>query len=319
MSTHNLLKNYYKKMATVGTGLTTQPATTTTAQPATTTTAPSTLGSGIDVSSTGAVTTAASTDTVLYGPRPVKRLTSGDFDLTGPVPIALKTGACAIVLFYIDNDESKKLGIIFAAATRSVAGPIFAAVDLNAHEEVAQAMTTLSGDANSPYKDLGLNQIPVIIAYRSRLPAAVYNAARANQPLADWAVTRACKAGYFELIQVGGGVQADQQLEMPPYQPYINIPGQPPVQHTVSSQYTQQAPIRGFNSTLPVTVVGSPAATANLNVLRSEEARQQASAAQGVNASLTPVQEGATVTPTTARPTLGAPPVSSLAPAAATQ
>lgn len=240
----------------------------------------------------------------------VKRLTSDDFDLTSKEMVALKYDDCILVLFHVENTESYQLADIWALAAQQVAGPIFAAINMLSDRKVAEAFTRLKSDGSHPLHWAALRQYPFIMVYRKRWPVAVYNGPREVQALIDYALTLACEAGYYEILQTGGSMQGEARIEMGPYDVYTNIPGQPPRVRRESLQYNAEEPIRGFNPNIPIVVTGSPGAQRAVGAVRGEEVRTQAAAQQGITTSLT---EGAEARPTlediTGEPATTAPPL----------
>ena len=221
----------------------------------------------------------------------VKRLTAEDFDLTSKEMITLKYDDCILVLFYVENTESYQLADIWALAAQQVAGPVFAAINMLNERKVAEAFTRLKSDGSNPIHWAALRQYPFILVYRNRWPVAVYNGDREVQAIIDYSLTRACQAGYYEIEQLGGGSQAENNLEIGPYQPYQNEPGQPARVRDVSVQYVAGRPIRGFNPKLSEVAPGTPAAAAEATTLTAEEQRAQAEEDQGTPASLTETQD----------------------------
>jgi hypothetical protein len=230
----------------------------------------------------------------------VKELSADDFNINSKEMITLKYDDCILVLFYVENTESHQLANIWALAAQQTAGPVFAAINMLQHKKVANAFTRLASDGSNPLHWASLRQYPFILVYRKRWPVAVYNGAREVGAIVDYAMTLACKAGYYEILQVGGSMQSESRIEMGPYQPYTNIPGQKPTERTESIQYTSEEPIRGFNPTIPVEVTGSAQAQQATGEIRAEEQQQQGAEAEGVAGSLTEDEEAA--------PTLTEPP-----------
>ncbi len=226
----------------------------------------------------------------------VKRLTGDDFDLNSKEHIGLKYDDCILVLFHVENTESYQLADIWALAAQQVAGPIFAAINMLSERKVAEAFTRLKSDGNNPLHWAALRQYPFIMVYRRGWPTAVYNGPREVQAIIDYALTLACEAGYYEILQTGGSMQSETRIEMGPYQPYIDIPGQSPRIRRDSLQYSSAEPIRGFNPNIPIEITGSTGARQATAEIRAEEARQQQAAAQGSNISLTQQEEATPVT-----------------------
>lgn len=240
----------------------------------------------------------------------VKRLTAGDFDLDSKEMIALKYDDCIIVLFHVENTESYQLADIWSLAAQQVAGPIFAAINMLSERKVAEAFTRLKSDGSHPLHWAALRQYPFIMVYRKRWPVAVYNGPREVQALIDYALTLACEAGYYEILQTGGSMQGETRVEMGPYDVYTNIPGQPPRVRRESLQYSAEEPIRGFNPNMPLVVTGSVGAQRAVGQVRAEEIRREQGEAQGTETSLTQEEEvRPTLEDVTGEPTVTTPPV----------
>lgn len=217
----------------------------------------------------------------------IRRLTAADFTLESVDMIRLKYDDCILILFYVENTESYQLANIWAVVAQQVAGPIFAAINMLSERKVAEAFTRLKSSGSTPIHWASLRQYPFIMVYREGWPVAVYNGERSVQSLIDFALTLACQAGYYEITQVNGSMQAEVQLEMGPAQPYLNTPEHPREIRTESRQYTTQVPIRGFNPNLAVAAAGSKEAATEAKEVMSEEQRA------GTSGELTPVVENA--------------------------
>lgn len=192
-----------------------------------------------------------------FAPETVKRLSADDFDLNSKEMIRLKHDDCILILFHVENTESYQLATIWALAAQQIAGPIFAAINMLSERKVAEAFTRLKSDGSHPLHWASLRQYPFIMVYRQGWPVAIYNGPREVQALIDYALTLACQAGYYEIIQVGGSMQADNRVQMAPYNPYTNIPGQAPQVRTESLQYDASNPIRGFDPNTEITSVNT--------------------------------------------------------------
>lgn len=141
----------------------------------------------------------------------VKQLTANDFDLDSKEMITLKYNDCMLVLFYVENTESYELADIWATVARQVSGPMFGAVNMLSERKVAGAFTRVKSDGSNPLHGAALRQYPFILIYRNRWPVASYNGKRNVQSIIDYSLTLACEAGYYELKQVGGGMQANPE------------------------------------------------------------------------------------------------------------
>lgn len=191
----------------------------------------------------------------------IKRLTLDDFDTKSKELIGLKYDDCILVLFHVENTESYQLANIWALVAQQVAGPIFAAINMLSERKVAEAFTRLKSDGSHPLHWASLRQYPFIMVYRKGWPVAIYNGPREVQALIDYALTLACEAGYYEILQVGGSMQAEARMEMGSYNDYTDIPGSPPKIRKDSLQYNSQNPIRGFNPNIPVSIINTSAPT----------------------------------------------------------
>lgn len=221
----------------------------------------------------------------------IRGLTSDDFQLTDGELLKLKSPECTLILFYSENQESYQLANIWALVAQQTAGPIFGAVNILNERRIAAVLTKLKTDGSNPLHWAGLKQYPFILVYRNGWPVAIYNGPREVQSLIDYSLTLACNAGYFETLQIGGSMEADKRLEMGPYQPYIDLPNEPPRTRKISTEYTSTSPIRGFNQKIPEVIPGTAAAAAATSQVRAEETRLQSEEAAGISGSLTETQE----------------------------
>lgn len=142
-----------------------------------------------------------------------------DFDLDSSERVKLRKShdACYLVFFYIENQESYDIAILFSRVASRISGPRFAAVNLIEEREVAEAFTYLISNRNHPLHWAGLRQSPVIFVYRGTYPVAVYNGERNTQALTDYAMTMACNVEYIEQAQAGISValNPENQLGIP--------------------------------------------------------------------------------------------------------
>lgn len=196
---------------------------------------------------------ATATYRITFTSETIKRLSSEDFNIDTKDLITSKYDDCMLILFYTENAESSQLANIWASVAQQVAGPIFGAINMLSERKVAEAFTRLKGDGSHPLHWASLRQYPFILVYRKKWPVAAYNGTRDVQALIDYSLTLACEAGYYEMAQVGGSMQATVTSDMPSYKPYVNIVGSPDVVRKTSLQYTSDNPIRGFNTTVPNT------------------------------------------------------------------
>lgn len=207
----------------------------------------------------------------LFAQESVKRIGYDDFNHD---TYALNIKECSLILFYGRNTESIALVKIFAIVAQQVVGPIFGACNLFVERKVAEFFTKLRSDGSHPLHWSGIRGYPFILVYRSGWPVAFYNGDRSVQAISDFSLTLACQANYLEPIQEAGGIQVEANYEMGPDRPYQNLPSEPERIRTVSSQYINSQPIRGYDPNLPVTVTGSAQAAQEASQSGMEQAQR---------------------------------------------
>lgn len=193
----------------------------------------------------------------------VRILSSKSFTTNSSMLVGLEYKECIIILFYTQNEESIKLLKIWNTLASTVAGPIFATCNVLVEEPVGRAFAAVRSDGNHPLHVYGLHQWPVIIAYRGGFPQAVYNGLRSTQQIANWAMTMACNARYFEPVQIHAGINIDNQSEIVESpQPYIDkrVKGS-------SSYFDGSDEVRSYTKAEAQSTVQSPAESAESPVL----------------------------------------------------
>lgn len=175
----------------------------------------------------------------LFAQNSVLPLTELDFELDTNHPITIKQKECALILFYTENQESRDLAQIWSLVAQVAPGPSYYAVNMLLYPRIASAFTQI-GAVNSSLRPFELKGYPFILSYQNGWPVAFYNGERSVGTLADWAMTLACRASYYEPIQLAGGVQVNDDFQMGGWTEYT-----PPRQ--TSLQYTIGNPIRRFN------------------------------------------------------------------------
>lgn len=250
----------------------------------------------------------------VFAQEAVIQLRASDFTLKEQIPIGIYSDECTMILFYVENIESRQLAEIWWLVAQQVAGPTFAACNLIREREVATAFTRLSS-LNGPLHWAGMKGVPFILVYQNRLPVAFYNGERAVEPIAEYAVTLACQTGYREQIQLAGGESIKDNYEMPGYTEYTP-------KRTESIQYKSGTPIRKFDTGGSITLAGTRGAEAEAaREERSERAQGETPSAPPESPATT-TAEGSTVRPSSETllvPTRGSTPtrtVTSTTPAA---
>lgn len=231
----------------------------------------------------------------VFAQEAVVQLRESDFTLYDQVPIGLYSTDCVLVLFYVENIESRQLAEIWWLVAQEVAGPTFAACNLLREREVASAFTRLSS-LNNPLHWAGMKGVPFILVYQNGLPVAFYNGERAVEPIADYALTLACQTGYREQIQLAGGESIENNYEMPGYTEYTPV-------RTESIQYKTGAPIRKFDTKGKITLEGTRGAEAEATREEESEAAAGEAPTAAPESPETTETTGASETPTsTVRP-----------------
>lgn len=142
----------------------------------------------------------------LFAQDSVKQLHQSDFvDLESDTKINIIYKECMLVLFYVDNLESKNLTSIWAAAAKNTVGPVFAACNLMVEKRVAEAFTSLNMQ-NGVLHWAALKTLPYILVYQNGWPIAFYNGERSVQSIIDYSLTLACKAEYHEPFNLFAGM-----------------------------------------------------------------------------------------------------------------
>lgn len=199
----------------------------------------------------------------VFAQEAVMTLRASDFTLSDQIPVGLNYEGCILVLFYVENIESRQLAEIWWLVAQQVAGPTFAACNLMREKEVAAAFTSLNTN-NGPLHWAAMKGVPFVLVYQNTLPIAFYNGERAVEPIADYALTLACSAGYREQIQLAGGESIKNNYEMPGYTEYTP-------ERTQSIDYKTGAPIRKFDTSGKLQLQGTVGAEAEATKEEEQE------------------------------------------------
>jgi len=177
----------------------------------------------------------------LFAQQAVYQLSDSDFNLNTKDAITTKWDDCMIILFYDEGPESKDLVRVWAAVGSQVVGPVFGACNLRLSRGVAKAFANLNMK-NGTYKPFALKGIPFILTYQNGSPVGFYNGDREVQAIVDFSLTLACKADYYEPLQLPAGKTVYQQDN-------ISVAGwtEYKPQRTSSIQYKAGDPVRRFD------------------------------------------------------------------------
>lgn len=175
----------------------------------------------------------------------IKRLSSNNFTLDDKMMIGLKYDDCIIILFHVQNEESNNLMRIWYLVAEQTAGPIFASCNVLLEDQVAQAFARVKMNGSHPLNPYALHQWPVIIVYRKGFPSAVYNGEPNVQSIAEWSLLLACRANYFEPIQIFAGINVDENQSIKAPIPYPEGENNPEAK--VSSDFKINKSKRGRN------------------------------------------------------------------------
>ena len=224
----------------------------------------------------------------LFAQESVKQLHEIDFDLESDIKINLKYPECILVLFYVDNIESKNLTQIWSVAAKQVVGPVFAACNLKVERRVAEAFTSLNM-TNTSLHWAALKTLPFVLVYQNGWPIAFYNGERAVQPFIDYALTLACRADYHEPFNLFGGMQAQDNLMMKGITQY-GIKQDPFKKD--SEAFTAKEDIRGYSPEDTPKLAGSPQELEESAHVRAEEEAAGGIAIEGQQLPPTAIPEG---------------------------
>lgn len=230
----------------------------------------------------------------IFSSATVKNLKASDFNISSKELITMNVESCMLILFYVENEESKQLATIWAVTAQQVAGPIFGAVNMLNENKVAEAFMKLKTENGNPMHPYSLRGYPFILVYRGGWPVAFYNGARTVAAITEYALTLACNINYSEPLSLAAGMQTEYQIEMPSYDIYSNDQGLRGNKVRTNSLEYQDRGIRGFNPNLGVAMTGSAEATKDTEA-RNREALEEIKETEQTNAAAAP--------PTVVRPT----------------
>lgn len=122
---------------------------------------------------------------------------------------------CMLVLFYGENQESKDLMRIFAAAAVQAPGVKFGACNLLIDDEVAKAWKQLEGTAN-PLSQMSMKGYPFIIVYQGGYPVGEVDIATRSEvsSLVNFAISTACGSTFHPRTSHTIGVQTEANWAM---------------------------------------------------------------------------------------------------------
>lgn len=205
-----------------------------------------------------------SRETLEFRTKYVTMLYGYDFNLNSPEIVTLRNelNACYLVLFYVENQESYDLAILWSRVASRVTGPQFAAINMFEEKEVAQGFSKIIANPNHPLHWAGLRQYPTILVYRQGYPVAAYNGPRTTQSLTDYAMDMACNPHYRETVQLGYSMALRPEDQ-------LGIPGMT-LTKQVDSSNQLSAPLREYGKN-----VSNTAAQQRENVQQPEKAQPQ--------------------------------------------
>ena len=193
----------------------------------------------------------------IFSTSTVKNMTDGDFNLSSKDMITINDDNCTLILFYVENEESKQLATIWAISAQQTAGPIFGAVNLLHEKKVAETFMKLKSMNGHPLHSYSLRGYPFILVYRGGWPVAFYNGSRTVNAIIDYALTLACNIDYSEPVSLGAGMQAEYQLEIGSYDVYSNLESLRGNKIRKNSLEYDNRGVRGFNPNLQPVLTGS--------------------------------------------------------------
>ena len=141
----------------------------------------------------------------MFKPKTLKVFKDADFiDLE---LLKIKEPICSLILFMIDNDESKYLLELWNLCTQYVPGTLLGVCNISIETKIASALTNLKGNLDNPLNWAGLQQIPFILIYRGGFPQGVYNGTRSVSAISNFILSSACSPTFHDTHQDGVGVE----------------------------------------------------------------------------------------------------------------
>ena len=202
----------------------------------------------------------------------IRRLSADSFTLDDKMRIGLKYKGCIIVLFHVENEESHELMKIWYIVAEQTAGPIFASCNVLLDDRVAQAFAKVKMNGSHPLNPYALHQWPVIIGYRKGFPSSVFNGEPDVQTISEWSILNACRANYFEPIQIFAGMETESRYSMPPPLPY---PDKVNPEARVSGEFHSNKSKRGYSGKSYLVKTGSAEDKRETVLQRVREAKRE--------------------------------------------
>jgi len=147
----------------------------------------------------------------------VKILKNEDFNTNSEDLISLKNKLCSVILFYVENKESKLLSELWELIAKKIPGNILCACNLNSEVKISQAFIQVKQNQNHPFYWTGIQQAPFILIYRDGWPQGFYNGTRSISAISDFILSQACSPNFHEMTQDGLGVEIDKNFSIGGY------------------------------------------------------------------------------------------------------
>lgn len=155
------------------------------------------------------------TSSVEFPVQPVLVLSEKDFAVDTEDGIVLKElASCSMILFHVNNNESREAMSIWLNVATVTAGPVFAAINMMSEQKVARAFAKLAMKKNHPLHRFCLRGYPFILTYQERYPVGFYNGAMDTDAIVDWSVTYACQGDYREEVSLFPGQEVDPEHKL---------------------------------------------------------------------------------------------------------
>lgn len=118
------------------------------------------------------------------------RFTESDFTVNHPMLIGLNHPELTIVLFHTQNDVSVSIARIWHRIASHIVGPRFGMCDVLTEYSVDTAFMQLKSDPSHPFYPYSQHTWPIILAYRDRIPVAMYRSSDISQErIIFWALS----------------------------------------------------------------------------------------------------------------------------------
>lgn len=130
---------------------------------------------------------------VVFSQDCVYSLTDQDFDCNQHGKISIKDDRFMLVLFHNFDEESINLATLYALTACQIAGPVFAAINVEQYPKVDKAIQEVLRNGEHPYHRFVNEEYPFLLVYRNGVPKAMYNGGKSVASLEEYALVQSCQ------------------------------------------------------------------------------------------------------------------------------